>query len=388
VERAGAAKIELFSGPPVNSPMRSRRISPLGFSRIAAALLACTFAILAAVPAKDPLASEIDRWSAFVRDNKATDENWTQIKQAVEPALARATKALQDGYRWLALLRFASARSNLAAAQYVQSRPAAERSDIGAFEREWARMGKVLAVDLKPVSPSALDSVRPAAVRAIAEASLPQVRSFYEASADYARATTAQYGLFYIGNATAYRDFVAFCRTLSEPSAKKLPVLRSFEPDLDALETEILADYKPPAAIDKHSDFIGTSATLKEARELEGAGLRYGALLRYLQAAQRLGMLRAAASAPGDPVALARSISEFEGRLAANGEDDSIGRVFLQQAQLDLADPAGPAGPHGIASATVKEVFPRYLAALKPAPPAPRREQPKVTVTLVRWPYT
>ena len=368
--------------------MRSRKISPLGFSRTAAALLACGFAVLAAVPAKDPLAAEIDRWSAYLRDNKATDENWTQIKQAVEPALARATKALQDGYRWLALLRFASARSNLAASQYVQSRPEAERTDIAAFEREWARMGKVLAADLKPVSPGALDSVRPAAVRAIAEASVPQVRSFYEASADYARATMPQYGLFYVGNAAAYRDFVAFCRALSEPSGKKLPPLRSLEPDLDALETEILADYKPPAAIDKHSDFIGTSATLKEARELEGAGLRYGSLLRYLQAAQRLGMIRATAGAPADPAALASAVSDFGARLAANGGDDSIGRVFLQQAQADLADPVGAAGPHGIASATVKEVFPRYLAALKPAPAAPRNEQPKVTVTLVRWPYT
>ena len=169
--------------------MRSRKTSPLGFSRTAAALLACAFAILAAVPAQDPLAAEIDRWSAYLRENKATDENWTQVKQAVEPALARAAKALHDGYRWLALLRFAGARSNLAAAQYVQSRPEAERTDIPAFEREWARMGKVLAADLKPVSPGVLESVRPAAVRAIAEASLPQVRSFYEASADYARAT-------------------------------------------------------------------------------------------------------------------------------------------------------------------------------------------------------
>ena len=368
--------------------MRSPKTRPLGFLLTAAPLLACAFAILAAVPAKDPLAAEIERWSAFLRDNKATDENWTQVKQAVEPVLARAEKALHDGYRWLALLRFASARSNLAASQYMQSRPAPERTDIAAFEQEWARMGKVLAADLKPASPGALDSVRPAAVRAIAEASLPQVRSFYEASADYARATTPQYGLFYVGNAAAYRDFIAFCRTLSEPSAKKLPPLRSIEQDMDALETEILADYKPPAAIDKHSDFIGTSATLKEARELEGAGLRYGALLRYLQAAQRLGMIRAAAGGPADPAALARAISDFEARLTANGGDDSIGRMFLQQAQSDLADPAGPAGPHGIASATVKEVFPRYPAALKPAPPAPPKEQPKVTVTLVRWPYT
>lgn len=250
--------------------------------------------------AGDPLAAEIARWSAYLRDNRSTDENWTQVKQAVEPALSRASKALQDGQRSLALLRLAGARVNLAASQYVQSRPAAERAEIAAFESEWARMGKVLAADRKPVSPGALEGLRPAAVRAIAEAAAPQVKTFYDASLEYARATSPQYGLFYIGNAAAQRDFVAFCRTLSEPRTAGGPPLRSLESDLDALETELLAAYRPPASIDRHSEFIRASATLKEARELDQAGLRYGALLRYLQAAQALGPLRGASSPPAD----------------------------------------------------------------------------------------
>jgi hypothetical protein len=36
----------------------------------------------------------------------------------------------------------------------------------------------------------------------------------------------------------------------------------------------------------------------------------------------------------------------------------------------------------------VADVLPRYFAALEPARPAPSRPAPKVTVTLVRWPYT
>ncbi|HEY6148374.1 MAG TPA: hypothetical protein VIZ69_11770, partial [Thermoanaerobaculia bacterium] len=346
----------------------------------AAAVLACGAALVAAVPARDPLAAEIARWSAYVRENKSTDENWTQVKQAVEPVLSRASKALEEGQRSLALLRLERARVNLAASRYVQSRPEAERTDIAAFEREWARMGKVLAADRKRVSPGALDAIHPAAVRAIAEASMPQIKTFYDASLEYGRATTPQYGLFYVGNAAGQRDFVAFCRTLSEPRTARAPALRPLSADIDALETELLAAYRPPASIDRHSEFIAASATVKEANELDQAGLRYGALLRYLQAAQRLGPLRATASVPADDAAIAKSLAEYEARLAAARDDESIGRLFLDAARSDLAEPQGS---RSISKAIVSEVFPRYFAALAPLPPAPPKVEPRVTVTLV-----
>jgi hypothetical protein len=381
---------ELFARRPVDLDVPPTKKRGLAFAALAAVALVAVAArsapVLGAAAAGDPLAAEISRWSAYLRDNPSTDENWTQIKQAVEPALARASKALQDGQRSLALLRFSSARANLAASKYVQSRPAAERTDIAAFEAEWARMGKVLAADLKPVSSRTLDGIRPAAVRAIAEAAVPQVRILYDASADYGRATGAQSGLFYVGNAAAQRELIAFCRSLSARApARKSPSLRSLAEELDALETELLAEYRPPAAIDRHSEFIAASATLKEARELDAAGLRYGALLRYLMAAQRLGLLRATAAPPADDAALAASIAAFDARLAAAGDDQTIGHLFVESAQSDLADAQGK---RSTARATVAEVFPRYLAALEPArPPAPR-EEPRVTVTLVRWPYT
>ncbi|HYK41763.1 MAG TPA: hypothetical protein VE007_05180 [Thermoanaerobaculia bacterium] len=363
---------------------RRRGLAAGGF--VALALGACAVALLAAVPAGDPLAAEISRWSGWLRDNNSTDENWTQVKQAVEPALARASKALQEGHRSLALLRFAGARANLAASKYVQGRPAAERTDIAKFEVEWARMGRVLAADMKQPSYRALEGVRPAVVRAIGEAAVPQVKILYDASADYARATGAESGLFYIGNAAAQREFIAFCRSLSaRASAQKTPPLRSLSEDLDALETELLAEYRPPAAIDRHSEFIAASATLKEARELDAAGLRYGALLRYLMAAQRLGPLRATPTGPADDAALTASIAAFDARLAAAGDDESIGHLFVESAQSDLAEPQGK---RATARATVAEVFPRYLAALGPSRAPARREEPRVTVTLVRWPYT
>ncbi len=83
---------------------------------------------------KDPLAAEVDRWAAFLRDNTSTDELWKDIKQGSETALARGEKALREGRPLLALQRFAAPRQNLAAAAYMQDRPAAPRTDKAAFE--------------------------------------------------------------------------------------------------------------------------------------------------------------------------------------------------------------------------------------------------------------
>jgi hypothetical protein len=333
----------------------------------------------------DAFAEEIERWSAFLRTHTSTDEIWKQIKEANEAALARTAQAQRDGRRWLALLRFAGVRADLSAAAYMGERPAAEHRETQAFEAEWKRMGTVLRDDLRPPSPDALQDVRPAAVRALGEASLPRVRVYYDASLEYGRSTTPDSGLFYLGSAQAERDFAAFTRRLSAPTPLKAPGVRGLEGELEALEGEILASYRPPASIDRHREFIGASAAVKEARELQAAGLRYGALLRYLQAVLRAGPLRA--TGPPDAAATTARLRELEARLGQGGVDHSLGRIFLEAAQSDLAEHAAD-GNAATAATVVTDVLPRYFAALGPEPPRAARPEPRVTVTLVRWPYT
>jgi len=341
-------------------------------TRVAAALL-----LLAATPvfggepiAQDPLATEIARWSAFVRETESSDENWKDLKQGMEPAMARVEAALKDGRRLLALERLASVRMNLAGFAYVNSLPENKRGAAD-LDAEFARLEVLRAPG------STLEGVRPAAVRAEAEAALPQARNYYDTSLEYGRATMPWSGFFYLGVAQAQRDFVAFCRTLSERTDLEAPPLRSLAPELDALEADLLKAYRPPASIDRHSEFIGASAALKEARELDAAGLRYGALLRYLQAAMRVFTLRADAPAP-DPEGLPARLEALDTRLRTGKVDHSIGRLYLETAQ---ANPA-------FAEAIARDVLPRYFAALTPAPPSPKKPVPSVAVTLVRWPYT
>jgi hypothetical protein len=304
------------------------------------------------VQTKDPLAAEIARLLE------------TPGARQIRPVLERAQEDLSEGRRVLALQRVVNARATLAASERTFPKGQA----LGVFESEWQRTGTELAADLRTPSPAALNGLEPAALRALAEAALPQVRIYYHASLDYGRNTTPDSGFHYLSEARMQREVVNASRALSTPSGRKVPPVRSLEPELDALQHDLLTAYRPPAWIERHREFIAASSTLKEARELDQAGLHHGALLRYLQAAQRVAPLRHGSEQPARLTgeALAARLRELDGRL------------FLETAQ---AEP-------GEASVIAQDVLPRYFAALEPAPPRSPRPAPEVTVTLVRWPYT
>jgi hypothetical protein len=325
----------------------------------------------------------MDRWMDYLRTNSTTEETWQQIKAGAEPLMEQARAALASGRRLLAVQRLLAARSALAAAAYMQSPPASEVKDVAEFETEWQRMGGVLGEQLSKGTGDALDGVQPAALRALGEAGLPQSRVFYDASLEYGRATMPVYGLFYLGSARSAGEAVDLCRSLSEATGGEAPTLRSLQPEIDALEGELLDAYRPPLSVDRHPDFIAASSQLKEARELDEAGLAYGALLRYLQAAQRFFPLRGTPTVGRE--ALDRRVRDAEAQLSAGSVDHSLGRLFLERAQEALA--ATPPETE-IAQSIVLDVLPRYLAVLEPARRESATPEPKFTVTLVRWPYT
>lgn len=338
-----------------------------------------------AARAADPLAEELARWSAFVAADTAGDPFSSQIRRATTPALAQARGSFELGRRLHALLRLGAARTYLEALAFMREHPEAARSQQ-ALEAEWKRSGAALLAEKPETIAASLAGVRPAAVRAMAEAAIPAVRVSYDASLEYGRATDASSGLYYLGEAHAQRRMVELCRTLGEPAGAREPAFRPLAAELDALEAEMLAVYRPPVSIDRHAEFIGASGALKEARELDAAGLPRGALLRYLQAVLRLQPMLAKPPV-FDPVATPARLDGFEARLAAASLDHSIGRVFLETARWDMEDTSATAS-HAAAAAIAEVVLPRYLAALEPAKPRPAPPAPEVTVTLVRWPYT
>lgn len=366
---------------------RARSISWITAAVLLSLAVARVSSGLGAGPSPDPLAAEIERWSAFLRSDAAAHGVWAGIRQGNQPLLARAARDLGQGRRLLALHRLAIAEVGLATGSYLSARPADQHKDMGHFEAEWARMGKVLRGDLGPPSPAVLAGVQPAALRALGEVAIPQVRAYYVASLEYGRSTTPGDGLYYLATAQAQRDLVELCRRLSTPASLKPPPLRSLRAEIDGLQADLIKAYRPPASVDRHGDFISADATLKEARELDAAGLRYGAMLRYLDAALLVAPLRQPAPPPLTPAALRKRLDEFAARLSAGGIDHSLGRMMLEGAQDEVA--SAPPGTSPAASAAIAtDVLPRYFAALAPAVPKPPKPKPQVIVTLVRWPYT
>src|SRR5262245_5758927 len=104
--------------------------------------------------AKDPLAAELDHWSAFLQSKPDTDQLWSQTKQSAQPMLELAGEDLHNGRRLLALQHITEARADLAQAVYLSERPAEQRKDMAAFDAEWTRMGSVLHDDLGAPSPT------------------------------------------------------------------------------------------------------------------------------------------------------------------------------------------------------------------------------------------
>ena len=186
------------------APMNRTRANLLLLVASAVAAAGIALAVVAASPSspsspaaeRKPLADEVARWSKYLKENPSKDEMWTELKESTSPVLARAEEAVSDGRWYLALQRLAPARANLAAQAIVEQMPPQKRGDMQAFEAEWKRAGGELAADLKTPSPDALAGVTPAAVRAIGEAALPQVRVFYDASLEYGRNTMAEAGFF------------------------------------------------------------------------------------------------------------------------------------------------------------------------------------------------
>lgn len=335
--------------------------------------------------AGDPLEADLTRWTTYVTNHPETTETWAQVKIVSEPALERAVSAYRQGHRYLALSRLMAVYPNLGASAFMDGFTEEALQDTTAFHEAWQRHATILREDLQPLHPGRFDGIRPAVARAVAEVALPQVREYYIASADFERATDPTSGYFYLGYALAQRDLAAFCRTWTDTQGKT-PALRGLQTELDALEDEVLRAYRPPASIDRHTEFILAGSFLKEARELTAAGLYHGALLRYLQAALRFDPVRED-TGPHTTKELRERLEMLRPRLLAAGEDHTIGRIFLELAESEL-DASPPDSASAFAVAAVTDVLPRYFAALGPPPSRPDRPSPRVTVTLVRWPYT
>jgi hypothetical protein len=335
---------------------------------------------------QDPLAHEIARLREFAADPPA-DDDLKGILASLEPVLDDAATALANGRRWVALSRVALVWSDAEAAMWLGSLPAERQTSMDALEEEWRRAGAELTPLAEGVPRPDFDGI-PAAARAVGEAALSEVRALYDASREYGGATSPKYGLFYLGAAKAQLELAKLAPALggSAPPGKPLSP-RSVAREIDALERELLAAYVPPLSIEEHPWFIRSSGQLKQARELDAAGLRHGALYRMLQA--RLGLSRIVHRDRSIDLAVTEERARaFEAGLAPDDRDPTLARMFVEAALVAAANPDPAARGGAIAAAVFEDVLPLYRRTLGPPPPPSPPVTAEVTVTLVRWPYT
>ena len=341
----------------------------------------------------DLLAADLARWSGFWHATPPPTRSGSRSRRAARAALDRVRAGPA---RRAAPARPAAARERprepVRRAATWPTRTAEQRRDQRRLRGGVAAHGRRPAATTSTAArPPASTAVRPVALRAMAEAAQAKLPVYYDASLEYGRSTTPDSGLFYLGRGAGAARLrgpgPARSRALGPRTAAPCAASRA-EPRRARGRR---AGRLPAAGLDREASASSSprAPLLKEARELRRRrALRYGALLQ-VPAGRHALRARCARWPPRTrPPRSARARRRFEARLAERGVDHSIGRLFLENAQADLAEHAtdGAAVDRGRdrrrrAAALLR----RARAAAGPAAAGPR---PQVTVTLVRWPYT
>jgi len=207
----------------------------------------------------------------------------------------------------------------------------------------------------------------------------------------FATATGPKDGIFYLGQALGEIEFAHFCSTLRLPDGKRAFPLRSFLPELEALQTKTNAAFQPPKSIDLHTRFIALNSAIKLAKEADAGRDYAGALYQYLEAVRHYAMLDAPPVADSQHVVLKASLAAARKKLGASREDESIALLFIQRAESQIAHYDGSASipdEWRAAQVIVERVLPAHAAARQPAARPSGKSPRTVELTLVRWPYT
>lgn len=345
-------------------------------------------ALLAAVPPSDPCAagaaaeqlaaeiSSIRHGTESVTPAKGTENEWKQGLGLLDEAEA----ALKAGRAYLALDRLAAARMLLGPLRFLAEHGDKPKEAVKALQAELASLQRELG--------EASSSTLPLAVRAFRDEARVQAPVYAHTVAAWDQIEDAMGALFYGGQARELARLAAFEAGLRFPLPPAPPKLSAagMADAVDAYERDLVAAYRPPVSADKHQQFILASAALKSARELLAAGSAEGALWNYLKA-RRYGaaITRADAPTPTREALQATVVAPIAG-------DASLLCRLTQQVATLLEGETVPEDRLRVADALVHDLIPAYrklVSGSVSAKPVLAKGAPaKVTVTLVRWPYT
>lgn len=346
--------------------------------RLLAVLLLLSCAMFAQ-DLRSKLSTEIKQLRATAAAQPANDELWKDLHGDVDALLNRADGAISANRLYLGLDLIGYAQRLIQSFQntqtktpfqaaYDKERPVLISLDAKARQRDW--------------------STAPAAMRALAESAEGQALTLVDASKAYAEVTSPTSGFFYLGEAKADEQFAGWVHALQVKRTGKPFHARDLSVELDALQQKVTAAFKPPASIDKHSEFIRLNSMLKTATELNAAGLHFGAAYQYLAAIQQFGMTEDATPSPEQQSKLREELAAARATYSKSPDDDSLALMFVERAEEKLAGADKKPPDAKAAAAIVHNALPAYARLKTAAPSAPSKPTSEVVLTLVRWPYT
>lgn len=200
--------------------------------------------------------------------------------------------------------------------------------------------------------------------RAIVQAATNHAEKIFRASLPYGKADGPVSGVYYLGDAEGFRAYAAFVASLPFPKESVAPpTSAAILSAADALDAEALKLFETDPV---GRTALGTSALLKETRELLDRGWLDGATLTLLETRLELGR-RQGIKGDGAPVPEKEPANSLTALWLAASKEDDRGDVapVVHAAVLPLYE-----------SLSTK------VAAAQPAAKGP------VRLTLVRWPYT
>ncbi|MBS1717394.1 MAG: TlpA family protein disulfide reductase [Armatimonadetes bacterium] len=292
--------------------------------------------------------------------------------------LERARGETKAGRNYYALKVLSYSITNLRAMAYpgTQGTAAKERD---AYDKAFAAYAPKLQAEMeKPYADL------PLAQLGLAQRSRNKAKPFFDAGQPYGYEAGLEAGLSYLGLADGLLEYANWCAESPFQTPEANYGLRSVEPELAELDSKVLSEFDKSTAAQR-GDFIPINDAMKEGHELNERGWYAGAIVAYLDA-EFLFAHRTPATATRE--VLEANLEKEKLEIAKLPGDNTIGQMYVEAAESYLA--GGPARL-GDAQAIITDILPRYRAILttKPAMPVSAKEQgAKITVTLVRWPYT
>jgi hypothetical protein len=337
------------------------------------------------------IAAQIERLEHLLKAAPASEQTAYELQR-----LQRSRRALEAGYLYASLYDLQPVMVEVATREYTESKRELDKAGFDAFDREWQSVGLQLSQQDATLTEARVDAL-PAAVSALVQSAQEQSRSLYQAARLYGRETTTPYGLHYIGQAKGFLDFAVWSAGLPFPrSASAQQPARAPEKEIAELERELLQAYERPDATKQQGQFNEVSAQLNFAGDLNRKGKPLAALQTYLEASMMLGLMDVPSVNAPDVNKLQKQGQELKARFNKGRQDQSIGQMYWEIAENNLAVPAADRSSERAArraAAILERVLPRFFQYAEsddgaPVAAAAAPAGAKVKVTLVRWPYT